>query len=304
MRGERHLGLFGATALGVGAIVGGGILALAGVAFATAGPGAIVAFGLNGAIAFLTAASFARLARRFPESGGIYTYAKKVLSIEVAFVVGWVVWFASIVAGVLYALGFAAFFTEGLGRALPAVSGSWMGGDAARILIATAAILLYTLALVRRSGGGGDSATVGKVIVFAILIAGGAWAWVGGSPAELFGRLSPFLSTGPGGVVRAMGYTFIALQGFDLIAAVGGEVRDPARTLPRAMYLSLGIALAVYLPLLFMIATVGAPLEGGVTRMAAANPEGLVAAAAEHFLGRTGYWLVIGAGLLSMLTAL
>ncbi len=304
MRGERHLGLFGATALGVGAIVGGGILALAGVAFATAGPAAIVAFGLNGVIAFLTAASFARLARRFPESGGIYTYARKVLSIEVAFVVGWVVWFASIVAGVLYALGFAAFFTEGLGRALPGLSGTWTGGDAARILIAVAAIALYTLALVRRSGGGGDSATVGKVVVFAILIAGGAWAWLGGSPGELFGRLSPFLSTGPGGVVRAMGYTFIALQGFDLIAAVGGEVKDPARTLPRAMYLSLGIALAIYLPLLFMIATVGAPLEGGVAQMAIANPEGMVAVAAEHFLGPTGYWLVIGAGLLSMLTAL
>ena len=51
---ERHLGLFGATTLGVGAIVGGGILALAGVAFAVTGPGAILAFGLNGALAFLT----------------------------------------------------------------------------------------------------------------------------------------------------------------------------------------------------------------------------------------------------------
>ena len=58
MAHERHLGLFGATALGVGAIVGGGILALAGVAFATTGPSAIVAFGLNGAIAFLTADEF------------------------------------------------------------------------------------------------------------------------------------------------------------------------------------------------------------------------------------------------------
>ncbi|MYH11022.1 MAG: amino acid permease, partial [Gemmatimonadales bacterium] len=95
------MGLYGATALGVGATVGGGILALAGVAFATAGPAAILAFAFNGGIAFLTAMSFARLARRFPESGGIYTYAKKVLSIEVAFIVGWVVWFASIVAGVL-----------------------------------------------------------------------------------------------------------------------------------------------------------------------------------------------------------
>ena len=116
MAHQRHLGLFGATALGVGAIVGGGIPALAGVAFATTGPSAIVAFGLNGAIALLTATSFARLARRFTDWGDLYLYARKLLSIEVAFVVGWVVWFASILAGVLYALGFAAFAVEGLGR--------------------------------------------------------------------------------------------------------------------------------------------------------------------------------------------
>jgi hypothetical protein len=66
----RHLGLFAATTVGVGAIVGGGILALTGVAFATAGPGAILAFALNGGIAILTAASFAELAVRFPQSGG------------------------------------------------------------------------------------------------------------------------------------------------------------------------------------------------------------------------------------------
>jgi APA family basic amino acid/polyamine antiporter len=196
--GRRHIGLFGATAVGVGAIVGGGILALAGVAFATTGPGAMLAFALNGGIA----------------------------------------------------------------------------------------------------------ATVGKVLVFAMLIAGGAWAWLGAPASELLGRLDPFLPAGPGGLVQAMGFTFIALQGFDLIAAVGGEVRDPERNLPRAMYLSLGIALAIYLPLLFLIATVGAPPEGTIADAAAAHPEGLVAAAAERFLGPVGYWLVIGAGVLSMLSAL
>ena len=289
----------------MGAIVGGGILALAGVAFATAGPGAIVAFALNGAIAFLTAASFASLARRFPESGGIYTYAKKVLSIEVAFIVGWVVWFASILAGVLYSLGFAAFAAEGLSRALPLVGGSaeWVQMWALRPAIALAAIALYALSLVQRAAGGGHAATIGKIIVFAILIGAGIIVWFGGSPPELLARLDPFLSAGPFGVIQAMGYTFIALQGFDLIAAVGGEVKDPERNLPRAMYLSLGIALVIYLPLLFLMATVGSPPEG-IASVAALNPEGLVAVAAERFMGVSGYWLVIGAGVLSMLSAL
>ena len=299
------MGLFGATVLGVGAIVGGGILALAGTAFSIAGPGAMVSFALNGGIALLTAASFARLARRFPESGGTYTYAKNVFSIELAFVVGWVVWFASIVAGVLYALGFAAFFMEGLLRALPQLAETGLGGDSARLAAAAIAIGAYMLALVRRAAGGGTAETIGKVVVFAVVIAGGAWAWGTGSPGELADRLNPFFTEGAGGVVRAMGYTFIALQGFDLIAAVGGEVRDPQRTLPRAMYLSLGIALALYLPMLFLFATVGTPAgAGGVAAVATANPEGLVAAAVEEYMGVAGYWLVIGAGILSMLSAL
>ena len=107
------MGLLAATGVGVGAIVGGGVLALAGVAFATTGPSAIIAFALNGAIAMLTALSFAALASRFPESGGTYTYARKVLTVEAAFAVGWVVWFASVVAAVLYALGFAVFLVPG-----------------------------------------------------------------------------------------------------------------------------------------------------------------------------------------------
>jgi amino acid transporter len=304
--GARHLGLVAATGIGVGAIVGGGILALSGVAFATAGPGAILAFALNGGIALVTAASFAELAVRFPQSGGTYTYAKRVLSIEAAFLVGWVVWFASIVAGVLYALGFAAFAAEGLMRLLETLGrdGTWVGRPAPRVAIAIGATALYTVALMRSAGGGGQAATVGKLVVFAVLIAGGAWAARDTPLADLLDPLDPFLPSGAVGLIQAMGYTFIALQGFDLIAAVGGEVRDPQRNLPRAMYLSLAVALAVYLPLLCVLMTVGAPPVGTIADAGAANPEGLVAEAAGRFLGPAGYWLVIGAGVLSMLSAL
>ena len=63
----------------------------------------MAAFALNGVIALLTALSFAELASKFPESGGTYAFSKKVLPVEAAAAVGWVVWFASIVAAVLYA---------------------------------------------------------------------------------------------------------------------------------------------------------------------------------------------------------
>jgi APA family basic amino acid/polyamine antiporter len=302
----RHLGLFGATAVGVGAIVGGGILALAGVAFASTGPAAIVAFALNGGIAALTALSFARLGARFPENGGTYAYAKKVLSIEVAFTVGWVVWFASIMAAVLYALGFAAFAAEGLEHLArgSAFDPEWLRGRGLRTALALAATAAYVVALVRRSAGGGPWATVGKVVVFALVIAGGTWAFLRAPWEESRDALDPFFTAGAVGLGQAMGYTFIALQGFDLIAAVGGEVKDPGRNLPRSMILSLAIALAIYLPLLFLIAAVGVAPGSDISELATRDPEGVVAVAAARFLGPTGYWLVIAAGVLSMLSAL
>jgi APA family basic amino acid/polyamine antiporter len=305
---QRTLGLLGATGVGVGAIVGGGVLALAGVAFQTTGPSAILAFALNGGVALLTAASFAELATRFPQSGGTYTYARRVLTVEAAFAVGWVVWFASVVAAVLYALGFAVFlvpFLEQLVRAAGATPPAWLGGRFALLLYAGAAVALYSWSLSRAAGSNGQWATVGKLVVFSVLIFAGFVSLVGEapSPSELADRFRPFYSDGFTGVAQAMGYTFIALQGFDLIAAVAGEVRDPVRNVPRAMFASLGAALAVYLPFIFVIVAVGSPGRP-IGDLAAADPEILVAAAARNFMGATGYWLVIVAGLLSMLSAL
>ena len=305
---SRTLSLWGATGVGVGAIVGGGILALAGVAFATAGPGAIVAFGLNGVIAFLTAVSFAELAVRFPQSGGTYTYARKVLTVEAAFGVGWIVWFASVVAAVLYALGFAVFFVPLLEQVVSLAGGTppaWMGGRIALLVYALGAVGFYVWSLAQSASGGGQWATVGKVVLFVLLILAGVWALIAqGPPAgEVADRFRPFFVGGGAGIAQAMGYTFIALQGFDLIAAVGGKVKDPKRNIPRAMFMSLGIALVIYLPLLLLIVAVGSPGEA-IAEVAARDPEILVAVAVRNFLGEAGYWIVVVVGVLSMLSAL
>ncbi len=305
---SRTLGLVGATGVGVGAIVGGGVLALAGVAFATTGPSAIVAFALNGGIALITVLSFAELASRFPESGGTYTYARKTLTVEAAFAVGWVVWFASVVAAVLYALGFAVFlvpFLEQVFRSWGGTPPAWIGGRLALLVYALSAVAYYAWSLGRSAAGGGQWATIGKLLVFGLLILAGFWVLIWAPPTgeELRASFSPFLERGGAGVVQAMGYTFIALQGFDLIAAVGGHVKNPERNIPRAMLLSLGSALVIYLPLLFLIVAVG---TGGtpIAALAARDPEILVATAARGFLGDSGYWMVVVAGVLSMLSAL
>lgn len=294
-----RIGLLGATGIGVGAIVGGGILALSGTAFALTGAGALLAFALNGLIAVITALSFAELATAFPRSGGPYVFARRVVSVGAAFGVGWVVWFASIVAAALYARGFAAFAVEALRHV---VDPAWLGTPT-QTTLAVATTLACGLVLIRASGGGGQAVNVGKVVVFAVLILGGLWAWIADPPTTP--RFTPLLPHGPLGLLQAMGATFIALQGFDLVAAVAGEVDAPRRTLPRAMLLALGIALLVYLPLLTVILAAGVADAGpGIAALARDNPDTIVALAAERMLGAAGYWLVVVAGLLSMASAL
>jgi hypothetical protein len=106
------------------------------------------------------------------------------------------------------------------------------------------------------------------------------------------------------GLFQAMGYTFIALQGFDLIAAVAGDVKAPEKNIPRAMFLSLGMALAIYLPLLFVITTVGVNEGQKIADLSLKNPDTVIAIAVQNYLGVFGYWLVMIAAILAMLSAL
>ncbi len=303
----RSIGLPGAVGVGVGAIVGGGVLALAGAAYAVTGPSAVLAFALNGVIALLTALSFAEISAAVPLSGGTYTFARRVLTVEIAFVVGWVVWFASIVAAVLYALGFAAYAGLVIDRFAQQVSVDLPFSPAGRVFIAILAMVataFYTLGLTRRVTAGSQWPTVAKVVVFFVLILAGA-AVLTQQPSTVYReRLTPFFAGGAGGLFAAMGYTFIALQGFDLIAAVGGEVKDPGRNIPRAMLISLAVALAIYLPFLLIVAIVGVGPGTSITALSAADPATVVARAAENYLGAFGFWLVIVAAVLSMLTGL
>jgi APA family basic amino acid/polyamine antiporter len=301
------VGFWGATGIGVGAIVGGGILALAGVAYSATGPGAVLAFGINGIIALMTALSFAELATRFPQSGGPYTFAKKVYSVEAAFLLGWIVWFASLVAAALYAIGFGEFFILILLETAQMRGGTLaaaLQGQTATNSLALLALVGYTILLVRRTGGGAQWATIGKTVVFLVLIAAGIFALTKRPDGTVAMQMRPLLPHGLPGLFQAMGFTFIALQGFGVIGAIAGEVRNPRRTIPRAMFASLGIALLIYLPLLILIPVVGIEPGTRIEDVSQAAPESVVATAARGFMGPTGTWLVLVAGVLAMLSAL
>lgn len=304
---RQGMGLFAATGIGIGAIVGGGILALAGTAFAVAGPGAILAFAGNAVIALLTAATFAALAARFPESGGTYTFARRVLSVEAAFVVGWVVWFASIVAGVLYAIGFGAFAGEVIATIWNEVSGdapAWINERTGHVLLALVALIGYLFQLERGGGGGGAIGNIIKLVLFTLLIGAGIVWCVGLEAGALDRRMTPFLPGGMSSIAIAMGFTFIAFQGFDLVAAASGEVRDARKTVPRAIFLSLGLAMAIYLPLMFITALTLGGGEEDIRAVAEAHPETVIAISTEVTLGPIGWWFVMVAAVFAMASAL
>jgi basic amino acid/polyamine antiporter, APA family len=304
---KRSIGLLGATQIGIGAIVGGGILVLAGPAFSATGPSAILAFALNGILAFMTAMSFAEMVSAYPHSGGAYAFGRRVLSVRVAFGVGWVLWLAYIVAGVLYALGFGVYavqLIEATFLAMGVDAPDDLVGHGGAIALAVMAIGAYTLSLIRRANGGGQLAAWGKVFVLGVLVLVGIWGMLRSPPGTIQRTMAPFMPYGTLGLFSAMGLSFIAFQGFELIATVASEVKEPARTIPRAMFYSLWTALAIYIPLLVVVVSVGVPDGSNVTEMATQNSDTLMATAVFHYMGPIGTWLVLIAAVLATLSAL
>ena len=94
----RDLGLFDASMIGIGAMIGAGIFVLTGIAAGEAGPAAILSFALNGLVTLLTALCYAELASAYPKSGGGYSYISKAFPGPTGFAAGWMLWFSYIIA--------------------------------------------------------------------------------------------------------------------------------------------------------------------------------------------------------------
>lgn len=255
VRLSRDLTLLGATMMGIGATVGAGIFVLLGFAVGAAGPSVLLAIVLNGLVAGLTAVTYADLGTTFPQAGGGYLWVREALPNPLAFAAGWMMWLGHMVAGAVGALGFGYYVAWGL------EGQGWLGPlsrDGAAILIA----LLITGAYVALGYLGFQSrrprlglAGFVKIAILLVLVAFGAAAILHG-PAN---PLAPFLANGTFGVLAAMTLTFMAFQGFEGIAQAGEEIRNPERTIPRAMFLSLAVVLVLYLVVAFVALTAVQP---------------------------------------------
>jgi amino acid transporter/nucleotide-binding universal stress UspA family protein len=332
----RTLGYFDATMIGVGAMIGAGVFVLTGIAVGEAGPAALLAFALNGLVTLLTAFAYAELASTIPEAGGGYAFVKRAFPGLIGFISGWMLWFAYTVACALYAVGFGGYFLELLHSYFPSLSDAFVGlvGHGGGVAIVTFAISAFFVSLnvigADVTGKAENVITMGKIIVLGMFIVFGLLA-IGRDPTMLGDNFSPFLPKGIGGVMAAMGLTFIAFEGYDLIATVSEEIKDPTRNIPRATFTALGIAVIIYL--FIILVSVGAVDVTGFTDVFGRQPADLdvagaqvldpadptintawevlgiyketgIVRAAENFMPAVGVLIIVFGGLLSTMSAL
>ncbi len=302
VRLSREMSAFSVTMIGVGAMIGAGIFVLTGIAAGVAGPGLILAFALNGVVTLFTAMAYAELGSCFHDAGGGYLWVKSSLPHPNGFLSGWMSWFAHAVACSLYALGFGAYFghvLEGFGLDV-----SHIPYFSLEKVLAVAACLIFAYINFRgasETGKAGNIVTLAKVIVILLFIGFGIWV-MRGMPAWK-GNFEPFLPLGVGAVFSAMGLTFIAFQGYEVIAQCSEEVMDPTRNIPRAIFFALLIVIPIYLLVAFV--AIGAIHGEGMPtwQFLGEMKELAIVEAARQFIPGGGVVVLIG-GLLSTASAL
>lgn len=223
---RRSLGVFDAVVIGLGSMLGAGIFAALGPAARAAGSGLLLGLALAAVVAYCNATSSARLAARYPASGGTYVYGRARLGDFWGYLAGW---------------GFVVGKTASCAAmALTVGSYVWPARAHAVAVAAVVALTAVNYAGVRKSAW---LTRVIVAVVLAVLAALIVAAFASGSADADRLRLA---GADAGGVVQAAGLLFFAFAGYARIATLGEEVRDPARTIPRAIPLALSIALAGY----------------------------------------------------------
>ncbi|MCW4007400.1 MAG: APC family permease [Candidatus Bathyarchaeota archaeon] len=242
------LGLFDATAISVGAIIGGGIFVVIGIAADLAGSALLVSMVLAAVIATFTALSFAELTAWQPVEGSVYEYARQLISPFAGFLAGWMWLLSNTFTGAAVALGFAYYFTAMI-PALPS-----------KVVAAVVCIAFTVLNFIgaRQSALLNNILVTAKVLIlFFFIILGACYM----SPANF----TPFEPLNAG-VLYGACFIFFAYIGFARVAVIAEEIKDAKRNVPRAMLLSLGLSTLIYV-------LVGAVAVGlvGAAKLAASN---------------------------------
>jgi basic amino acid/polyamine antiporter, APA family len=302
----RSLGLLDVVMIGIAGMIGGSIFVLTGPAIGLAGSSVILAFILNAIITLFTAMGYAELGSAMPEAGGGYLWVREGLRRPNAFISGWMAWLAHIIAGSLYAVGFGSFLVSLLQMTNILPIESLFGIIPLDKLTAVAVVVVFTFINIK---GASETGKVGTTItlvqlgaIISIIIAG---LWVMSSNPnddDWQSNFSDFLPMGLGGLVAAMGLTFIAFEGYEIIVQTGEEVKNPKRNIPRAIFISLALVVIMYCLIAFV--SIGAIFPDIPSwQFIGLHGELGIMKAAESFMPY-GAFIVLAGGLVSTLAAL
>ncbi|MFV2020643.1 APC family permease [Micromonospora sp. LOL_023] len=224
----RRLGTGDAVVVGLGAMIGAGVFAALAPASAAAGQWLLPALGIAAVVAYCNAMSSARLAARYPESGGTYVYGRRRLGDLWGHLAGW---------------GFVVGKTASC-AAMALTVGTYLAPGYARPVAIAAVLALTALNL----SGVHRSVAATRIIVAVVLVVLAAVVVTGllSGTATAGGATATGASVDGWGVLQGAGLLFFAFAGYARIATLGEEVRDARRTIPRAIPVALGITLAVY----------------------------------------------------------
>ena len=250
----RRLGTTDAVVIGLGSMVGAGVFGVFGPAARVAGSGLLLGLLLAAGVAYCNAVASAQLAAAYPTSGGTYFYGREQLGAWWGFTAGWGFVVGKVASCAAMALTFAAY-------AVP-------GSEWVQRLVGVAAVAVLAALNYR---GVAKTAVVTRILVGLALLALAivvVAVWTN-HPAHA-DSMSPdtwFDTGGVHGVLQSAGLIFFAFAGYARVATLGEEVKDPARTIPRAIQLSLGVTVVVYVAV-------------AISALAATGPTSLASAAA------------------------
>lgn len=260
----RKLGTKDAVVIGLGSMIGAGVFSAFGPAAAAAGSGLLIGLVLAAGVAYCNAVASAQLAAHYPTSGGTYVYGRERLGEWWGFLAGWGFVIGKTASCAAMALTFASYAITG-----PA----WLQRGLALVAVVVLAAVNYR--------GMTRTAKLARVLVAASIIAlavvVAAIATSGNAHASAIGGLSSLRSGGMYGILQAAGLLFFAFAGYARVATLGEEVREPARTIPRAIQIALAITVCLYL-----VVAVAALTAAGPAALAASHTP---IAAAVHTVG-------------------
>jgi APA family basic amino acid/polyamine antiporter len=234
----RSLGLWTATGIGIGAIIGTGIFVLIGVAAGLAGPAVILSFLIAGFVALLSGLSAAELSSFITETGGSYIYTTKAFGAFPGFIVGWMKSFDYIVGASAVSLGFAAYLTYFIG--IPPVNATLVAIGTIWPLF----LMLLNLKGMKEASGANNILVLLKVSALILFILVGGYFLISHGD---YSNYQPFFPEGIKGMLSGAAIIFFAFIGFNTVAMVSEEVKDPERNVHRAIILSFAICTLLYI---------------------------------------------------------